>query len=85
MIKITSSESKGILEISGKGLITSLVFKTKSTLQKYQKTRYTIRNVSETDLSRIIKDFEKIENLTDEKKRTKHEPTDSYFNLARQL
>ena len=33
-IKITSSESKGRLERSGKGLITSLGFKTKARLQK---------------------------------------------------
>ena len=34
---------------------------------------------------KIIKDFEKIEKLPYEKKRPKHDPTDSYFNLARQL
>ena len=36
-IKIISLESKGKLEISGKGLITSLGFKTKARLQKYKK------------------------------------------------
>ena len=36
-MKITSSESKGELERSGKGLIKSLGFKTKSRSQKYQK------------------------------------------------
>ena len=35
-MKITSSESKGILERSGKGLITSLGFKTKPRSQKYK-------------------------------------------------
>ena len=84
-IKITSSESKGQFEISGKGLITSLGFKTKARPQKYRKARYAIGNASKKDLSKIIKEFEKIEKLTYEKKRTKHEPTDSYFNLARQL
>ena len=34
---------------------------------------------------KIIKEFEKIEKLPYEKKRPKHEPTDSYFRLARQL
>ena len=34
-MKITSSESKGKLEISGKGLVTSLDLKTKARLQKY--------------------------------------------------
>ena len=54
-------------------------------LQKYKKARYAIGNVSEKDISKIIKEFEKIEELTYEKKRPKHEPTDSYFHLARQL
>ena len=74
-MKITSSESKGKLEISGKGLVTSLGFKTKVRSQKYKKARYAIKNVSEKDLSRIIKDFEKIDKLPYEKKRPKHEPT----------
>ena len=33
----------------------------------------------------IFKEFEKIEKLPYEKKRPKHEPTDGYFHLARQL
>ena len=36
-MKTTSSESKEKLEISGKGLITSLVFKAKVRQQKYPK------------------------------------------------
>ena len=36
-MKITSSESKGKLERSGKGLITYLGFNTKARLQKIQK------------------------------------------------
>ena len=47
--------------------------------------RYAIRNFSEKDLLKIIKEFEKIKKLPYEKKRPKHEPTDSYFHLARQL
>ena len=34
---------------------------------------------------KIIREFEKFEKLPYEKKRTKHDPTDSYFYLARQL
>ena len=34
---------------------------------------------------KIIKDFEKLEKLPYEKKRPKHEPTDSSFHLARKL
>ena len=84
-MKITSSESKGKLERSGKGLITSLGFMTKARSQKYKNAGYAIGNVSEKDLSKISKEFEKIERLPYEKKRPKHEPTDSYFRLARQL
>ena len=66
-------------------MITSLGFKTKARLEKYKKARYAIGNVSEKDISKIVKEFEKIEKLPYEKKRLKHEPTDSYFHLARQL
>ena len=78
-MKITSSESKGKLEISGKELITSLGFKAKVRLQKYKKARYAIVNVSKKDLSKIIRKFDKFEKLPYEKKKHKHEPTDSYF------
>ena len=47
--------------------------------------RYAIRNVIKKDLSKIIKEFEKIYKLPYEKNRPKHEPTDSYFHIARQL
>ena len=42
-------------------------------------------NVSKKDLSKNIKGFEKFEKLPYEKKRPKHEPTDSCFYLDRQL
>ena len=84
-MKITSLKSKGKLERSGKGLVTSLAFKTKIRLQKYKKARYTIVNVREKDLSKIIKEFKKIEKLPYEKKRPKNEPADSYFYLARDI
>ena len=84
-MKITSSESKGKLERSGNGLIISLGFNTKAGLQRYKKARYTISNVSKMYLSKIIKEIEKIEKLPYEKKRPKHEPTYSYFHLARQV
>ena len=44
-----------------------------------------MRNVSEKYISKILKEFEKIGKLPYEKKRPKHEPTHSYFHLARQL
>ena len=84
-METTYSESKGRLEKSGKGLVTALDFKTKVRSQKYKKARYAIGNVSEKDLLKIIKEFEKIGKLPYEKKRTKHETTPSYFHLVRQL
>ena len=84
-MKITSSESKVNLERSGKELITSLSFKTKARSQKYKKASYAIGNVSKKDFSKVIKEFEKIDRLPYENKRSNHEPTDSYFRLARQL
>ena len=71
----TSSESKGKLERSGKGLVTAMAFKTKVLLSKYKKARYAIGNISEKELSKMIKEFEKIEKLTNEKRIPKHEST----------
>ena len=51
----TSSDSKGKLGRSGKGLVTALALKTKLRSQKYKKARYAIGNVSKKDLSKIIK------------------------------
>ena len=70
---------------SGKGLVTALAFNTKVRSPKYKKARYAIRNVSEKELSKIIKEFEKIGKLPYEKKMPKNEPTPSYFHLVRQL
>ena len=56
-------------------MVSSLGFKTKARSQKYKKARYAIGIVSEKDISKIIKDFEKIDKLPYEKKRPKHEPT----------
>ena len=57
-------------------MITSLGFKTKARSQKYKKARYAIGIVGEKDISKIIKDFEKIEKLPYEKKKPKHELTE---------
>ena len=61
-MKTTSSESKEKVEISGKGLVTALDFKTRVSSQKYKKARYAIGNVSEKEFSEIIKEFEKLGN-----------------------
>ena len=84
-MKTTSSESKRKLGRSGKGFVTALAFKTKLRPQKYKKARYAIGNVSEKDLSKMIKEFEKIGKVTYVKRIPKHEPTPSYFHLVRQL
>ena len=58
-------------------MVIALDFKTKVRLQKYKKAEYAIGNVSEKELLKIIKEFEKIGKLIYEKKRPKHEPTPS--------
>ena len=75
-MKITFSESKGKLERSGKGLITSLGFKTKARFANIQKGKVCHRKCIKKELSKIIKDFEKIKKLPYDKKGPKHEPTD---------
>ena len=85
-MKTTSPESKGKLGKlgkSGKWLVTALDFKTKVRSQKYKKARYAIGNVSEKDLSKIIKEFEKIGKVPYVKRIPKHKPTSSYFHLVR--
>ena len=82
-METTSSESKGKLGRSGKGLVNALSLKTKVRSQKYKKSRYTIGNVSMKDLSNIIKEFEKIVKVPYVKRIPKHEPTSSYYHLVR--
>ena len=84
-MEATSSESKGKLGKSEKGLVTALALKTKVRSQKYKKARYSLRNISEKDLLKIIKEFEKIGKVPYVKMIPKHEPTSSYFHLERQL
>ena len=82
-IKTTSSESKGKLGKSGKGLVTDLDFNTKVRSQKYKKSGYAIVNISKKDLSKIIKEFEKIGKVSYVKRIPKHDPTSSYYHLVR--
>ena len=83
--RITSSESKVNLGRSGKGLITSLVIKAKIMPKKYKKARYSTRNVSKKDLSKIIREFEKVYYKSYGRRRPKYDPTDSYLYPARHL
>ena len=82
-MEATSSESKGKLGISGKGLVTALVFKNKVGSQKYKKARYAIKNVSKKDLLKIIKEPEKIGKVPYVKKIPKREPIFSYYHVVR--
>ena len=82
---ITFSDSKVKLGRSGKGFITSMGTKAKTIPKKYKKLRYDIGNVSKKDLSNINMEFEKLPHGSYEKKRPKHEPTDSYLYLSRQI
>ena len=56
-METTSSESKGKLGRSGKGLITSTGLKVKVRPLKYKKVRYVIVNVSKKDPLKIIREF----------------------------
>ena len=74
-MKIKSSESQTKLEISGRGLITSLGFKAKVRPHKYKKGKDAIGNVSKKDLSKTIREFEELPYESYDKKRPEHEPT----------
>ena len=57
-MRITFSESKDDLVISGKGLITYLGLKAKARSNKCKNARYSIKNASKKYLSKIIREFE---------------------------
>ena len=77
--RITSSKPKDNRRKSGKGLIKYMGIKAKSRPKKYKKARYSILNVGMKELSKIIREFEKLPYKSYERKRPKHEPTDRYF------
>ena len=66
-------------------MITSLGIKVETRQKRYKKARYAIENFSKKYMSNIIREFEKLPYKNYEKKRPKHDPTDSYFYLARNL
>ena len=59
-IRPTSSDPNDKLGRSGKRLITSLGIKAKASPKKHKKERYTIGNVHMKELSKIIREFEKL-------------------------
>ena len=66
-------------------MITSLGLKAKLRPHKYKRERYAIGNFNKMDLLEIIREFKKLLYKSYERKRPKHEPTDSNFYLAIQL
>ena len=73
------------MEISGKGLITSMGLNTIRRSKKKKKLRFAITNVSLKNISKIIKEFEKLPYEGYVMKISKHEHTDSYFNPERHI
>ena len=57
-MKITSSEPKDYVGISGKGLITSLGLKTIGKSNEIKKARYVVTSFRIKDLSKMINTFE---------------------------
>ena len=73
MVKIR----KGVDYLSG--------YQGQSKAKEIKKARYATGDTSMGDLSKIIREFEKLRYKIYERRRPKHEPTDSYFYPARQL
>ena len=82
-MKITSSEPKYYLGRSVKGLITYMDLKTVRTSKRSKESRHANTNVILKDISKIIKEFEKVPYEGYVRKRSKYVPTDSYFYIAR--
>ena len=82
-IKITSSQPKDYLGISGKRLITSIALKTIRRSKKIKKAMFAVTEVSFKDISNIIKEFNYLSYEVYARKRSKKMPTGSYFYLSR--
>ena len=66
-------------------MLTSLGIKAKVRPHRYKNARYAIGNVIKKELSKIIREFEKLSYECYTRKRPNHEPTDSHFYLARKV
>ena len=84
-MRTTSSEPKDNLGRSGKGLITAMGRNTIVSSKKNKKAMYLITNVSLKEISKIVKEFDKLPYLDYVKKRPKYEPTYSYLYLSIQI
>ena len=81
-MRIKSSDPNNNLGKPGKELIISPGIKAKSRPKKSKKKRYVIGNVSNKDLSKIIREFDKLPYKSYERSKTELEHTDSYFYLS---
>ena len=84
-MKIKYSEPKFNLGGSGKKLITSMGLNNIKRSKRKKNPRCVITNVSLKDISKIIREFGKLCYEVYVQNRSKHEPTDSYFCLVRQV
>ena len=66
-----------------KGVGIRFGFQDQSKVAKIQKGKVCHRNVRKKDLSKVIKESEKIGKVLYVKRIPKHEPTSSYFHLVR--
>ena len=66
-------------------MINSIGIKNIGSSKKHKKARCAINNVIMKNLSKIIKEFEKLPYESYVWKRSKHEPTESYFNPERHI
>ena len=64
------------MERSGKELIISLGLNAIVRPHKYKKAMYAIINISKKELSKVIRQFERLPYEIYDKKRPKHEPTE---------
>ena len=81
--KVTAVATRGneFWEIR-KGVGNLSVSQDQSKVAKIKKARYAIENFSKKDLSKIIKEFEKIGKVPYVKSIPKHEPISSYYHLV---
>ena len=81
-IKTTSSESKGKLGRSGKGLVTALTLKTKSRSKKYKKGKVCHRKCQNEGPFQYYQRVWKVVKVPYVKSIPKHEPTSIYHHLV---
>ena len=84
-IKITSSESKSHLGITGKELTTSLGLKVIRKLKKVERAKFSITEFSRKYLYNIIREFKDVHYKGYVRKRYKHIPPYSYLYTSRNL